>query len=315
MKRLALCCLMMAIGCGDAAAPPALEHVDKSAPIYYEGEMAGLLSTKVEGYVREFGLGVTTFDPRVNVTFTYTGWDARLEMWGDGTKDRDGSFSHRREQRGPFGEATDPREVIQGSNGDLITAYCNVRFTASALFTVTTMRDAHGDVNQTLERAATPVTAGGSCVSPTVSMCASVSVASGAQVSCSASFTAGSGGVETAKWFVDGGFHSDVPSLSSPATFSGYMESGNHSLELRIVNRAGFAKNGSVAVTVGDAQPPPPPPEETTQQRGGPSGEGGGSEGCDNVEPYYIDHYWYYPSTGEVEYRYTETKYYCADEM
>ena len=70
------------------------------------------------------------------------------------------------------------------------------------------------------------------------------------------------------------------------------------------------------------AAPAPPPPEEEERVPvevpsggGGAEGEGGGSEGCDNVEPYYIDHYWYYPRTDSYEYRYTQTKYYCADEM
>lgn len=40
---------------------------------------------------------------------------------------------------------------------------------------------------------------------------------------------------------------------------------------------------------------------------GGASG-GGGTMTCVEV---FTDHYWYYPSTGQVEYRFTTVEHYC----
>jgi hypothetical protein len=51
----------------------------------------------------------------------------------------------------------------------------------------------------------------------------------------------------------------------------------------------------------------------STREEGGTGGTGSGDprETCYTVE---IDHYWYYPDTGEVEYRYTEGRRYCEGE-
>lgn len=50
--------------------------------------------------------------------------------------------------------------------------------------------------------------------------------------------------------------------------------------------------------------------EEPAPGDGGKFGPGGGT-GTLHCYTYSVDHYWYYPDTGEYEYRFTETKTWC----
>jgi hypothetical protein len=54
---------------------------------------------------------------------------------------------------------------------------------------------------------------------------------------------------------------------------------------------------------------PGPATLTTCSGDGGRGGGGGGTVGrCYTVT---IEHYWYYPDTGQIEYRYTEEQTYC----
>jgi hypothetical protein len=68
-------------------------------------------------------------------------------------------------------------------------------------------------------------------------------------------------------------------------------------IEIEAYEDDGTAPNSTVSTTCGDAG------------GGGPGGDPGGSTWrCYTVT---IDHYWYYPDTGRIEYRYTEEYSYC----
>jgi hypothetical protein len=70
----------------------------------------------------------------------------------------------------------------------------------------------------------------------------------------------------------------------------------------------------SLACTTPDDPSGPGTPIVESRSNCEPTGGGGGG-GMDPVRCWtlHLDHYWYYPSTGQLEYRYTETYVWCEE--